>query len=110
MYLNLDLLYNIDKYLYPLFYYKIIHWGHLVYSPMIKKSVYKNNHIIYSDYITKKYNEYKEVSLVSTFDDTGYIFTENTINFDGRFTFIKYKPFKINKTDLIFLKSNTRIN
>ena len=108
MYLNLDLLYNTYNYIYPLFYYKDNYdYGRQVYSPMIKKSVYKNAcGITYSDYITKKY-KYKGVSF---FDDTGYIFTENTINFNVSFIFNKCKPFKLTKEDLYFLKSNTRIN
>ena len=109
MYLNLDLIYNVNNYLYPLFYYKIKHREFLVYSPMTKKSVYKNAcGIIYHDFITKKYNEYKGVSLVCTFDDTGYIFTENTLNFND-FIFNKCKSFRVRKEDLYFLKSNTRI-
>ena len=110
MYLNLDLLYNTYNYIYPLFYYKDNYdYGRQVYSPMIKKSVYKNAYgITYSDYITKKY-KYKVVSLVCTFDDTGYIFTENTLNHNG-FICNKCKPFKLESEDLYFIKSNTRIN
>ena len=109
MYLNLDLLYNIDKYIYPLFYYKFKYGYDLteIYSPMTKKSVYKNiQDIIYSDFITKKY---KGSSLLGIFDDTHYIFTENLLNYDG-FIYNKCKPFKLSKKDLHFLKSNTRIN
>ena len=105
MYLNLDLLYNVNNYLYPLFYYKN-KYVHVVYSPMTKKSVFKNNQdsITYLDFITKKYG-----NSGSSFDTTICIFTENTLNHNG-FIYNKCKPFKLESEDLYFLKSNTRIN
>ena len=108
MYLNLDLLYNVDNYLFPLFYYKFEYdYGRQVYSPMTKKFVFKDNQdsITYFDFITKKYGNsgssfnYKII----------FIFTENRLNHNG-YVFNKCKPFKLNKKDLYFLKSNTRIN
>ena len=105
MYLNLDLLYNVDNYIYPLFYYRVKYGCDEIYSPMTKKSIYKSDYNIYYDFITKKY-KYKGVS---SFDDTHYIFTENTLNHNGSI-YNKCYPFKLSKKDLYFLKSNTRIN
>ena len=111
MYLNLDLLYNTYNYIYPLFYYKYCNNDSEceVYSPITKKSVYINSYFIafWYDFITKKY---KSGSFVGIFDYTHDIYTENTINFNGSFILKKCKPFKLNKKDLYFLKSNTRIN
>ena len=117
MYLNLDLLYNVNNYLYPLFYYKYEYISDTfiygVYSPMTKKSIFKNKLLnlksyddlpIYYDYITKKYG-----NLGSTFNETYHIFTENTLNYYNCI-YNKCKPFKLNSEELYFLKSNTRIN
>ena len=109
MYLNLDLIYNVNNYLYPLFYYKYCNNDPEceVYSPMTKKSVYKNcDYVIYYDFITKKY-EY--LAKIFDFDDTDCIFTENTLKYYDSIL-EKCKPFKLNKEYLYFLKSNTRIN
>ena len=106
MYLNLDLLYNTYKYLYPLFYYGDNYGGREIYSPMTKKSITKSlNWTTCYDYITKKLNDDGRKSrFILT-----RIFTENTLNIDG-FIFDKCDPFKLNFEDLYFLKSNTRIN
>ena len=107
MYLNLDLLYNVNNYLFPLFYYRDDYGNFKIYSPMTKKSVYEIEFCnVYFDYITKKY-EY--LVKIFDFDDTGYIFTENTLN-KGGYIYNKCKSFKLTKEDLHFLKSNTRIN
>ena len=112
MYLNLDLLYNIDNYLFPLFYYQSCGYksSYKVYSPMTKKFVYINRcYGIYYDLITKqkclKEILYKRI----IFDDTKYIFTENTIIHITSF-YNKCNPFKLNSEDLYFLKNNIRIN
>ena len=108
MYLNLDLLYNTYNYLFPLFYYQYYSDDlYEIYSPMTKKSVYKNcDYVIYFDFITKKY-EY--LAKIFDFDDTDFISTENTLMYYDSIL-EKCKPFKLNKEYLYFLKSNTRIN
>ena len=106
MYLNLDLLYNVDKYFYPLFYYKYINFE--VYCPITKKSVYISPcYSICYDFITKKRNWQSDKNI--DFNDTKHIITENTITWKN-IIYKKCKPFKLNSEDLYFLKSNTRIN
>ena len=110
MYLNLDLLYNLNKYLYPLFYYKNCDYNYKssnkVYSPMTKKYIFNSTENVYYDFITKKMqNGY----FIFDFDDKPYIITENTITWRN-IIHKKCKPFKLNSEDLYFLKSNTRIN
>ena len=87
MYLNLDLLYNTYNYLFPLFYYQ--HYSNLyeIYSPMTKKSVYKNS-----------------------LEDISYYYsiTETEFNMSG-IKFIRCKPFKLDKLSFEYLKSNKRI-
>ena len=91
MYLNLDLLYNVNKYLYPLFYYKNAYWGgYCIYSSMTKK------------FIIGKYIYYDVNSI-------NYIFTENRLIHNG-FIFNKCKPFNLTKKEIVFLKNNIRIN
>ena len=107
-YLNLDLLYNVNDFLFPLFYYQSCNYSssYRVYCPMAKKCVYINPYYtICYDFITKKRNCQKDV----IFDDTKYIFTENTAKYKN-ITYNKCKPFKLNSKDLYFLKNNTRIN
>ena len=109
MYLNLDLLYNIYDYLYPLFYYNHYYYkiDNIVYSPMTKKFLFKYpSHSIYYDFITKKRCclKPKRIGFYSN-----YIFTENTFNRNGVIN-NKCKPFKLNSEDLYFLKSNIKIN
>ena len=106
MYLNLDLLYNVNNYLFPLFYYKDNYGNFEIYSPMTKKSIFTSYYNIYYDFITKKY-EY--LSKIFDFDVTNYIFTENILNYRDSIL-KKCKPFKLESEDLYFLKSNTRIN
>ena len=109
MYLNLDLLYNVNKYLYPLFYYEYNYEKREIYSPMTKKSINKYvfnwTTYLFIDYITKnfKYNN-RNISFTET-----RIFTENTFIRNGNI-YNKCDPFKLTKKELHFLKSNTRIN
>ena len=49
MYLNLDLLYNINHFLFPLFYYNDGNTSE-VYSAIYQRSVYKSNGIRYYHY------------------------------------------------------------
>ena len=113
MYLNLDLLYNVDNYLFPLFYYNGCNYNYKssnkVYSPITKKCIFNS---VYYDFITKKMqNGY----FIFDFDDTKHIITENTITWINTITwkniiYNKCNPFKLNSEDLYFLKNNTRIN
>ena len=109
MYLNLDLLYNVNDYLYPLFYYKQ-KYGRKVYCPITKKSIVNHDDtIIYYDYITFNYH-FIENNIIFNFPNDIYYFTqENSLiltNIDG----YKCDPFYLDKDKLEFLKSNTRIN
>lgn len=106
MYLNLDLLYNVDKYIFLLFYCKRIINSttyKTVYSPITKKSItYVYNTFVFLDYSTLNI-KYKN-------DQTVYKFHQCQ-NFK-RFKYIeknKCKPFLFSKKDLNFLKSNKRI-
>ena len=95
MYLNLDLLYNIDKYLFPLFYYKGELYK-LVYSPMTNKSAYfyNNDFCVYFNYYLKK----------------DYTITKDIIYYKDLLLYNKCKPFKINKKHLKFLENFISIN
>ena len=109
MYLNLDLLYNIDKYLFPLFYYTYEccdnSYVYAVYTPTTKKAVFKNEvYIAYSDYMTKKYEELGKI-----FYSTNHKITENIFIQCG-YIFKKCEPFELDKKDFFYLKNNTRIN
>ena len=110
MYLNLDLLYNIDTYLYPLFYYM----GESVfevYSPMTKKGVYIEDWIItYFDYISRKYYENQNDTITIRTIYNKFNFTESHVLWDGEIILDKCIPFKLKKQDILFLKSNKRIN
>ena len=109
MYLNLDLLYNIDNYLYPLFYYQSCNYksNYRVYSPMIKKFLYIYScYSVYYDFITKKM---QTRYFILHFDDKPYIITENTITWRN-IIHKRCNPFKLNSKDLYFLKNNIRIN
>ena len=111
MYLNLDLLYNVNKYLYPLFYYGDKYGKREVYCPITKKSIniHINDiiHTFYYDFITKnsKYNN-RKISFTEYCKTR--IFTENTLNRNG-YIYNKCNPVKLTKKELHFLKSNTRI-
>ena len=108
MYLNLDLLYNVEIYLFPLFYYKD-YYSYIVYSPITKKST---SGIFFRDYITLNFKwntsyEPKEPQ-VFPFKKENYIVTEiEFIRYGSKD--IRCDPFKISKKEIDFLKSNTRI-
>ena len=109
MYLNLDLLYNTYKYLYPLFYYGD-GWNQCVfYSSMTKKSVCINYPFMkhYYDFITFKLQSYNNKN--STYNMPPCTITEKYIQFSEKYLY-KVKPFKLDKETSSFLKSNTRIN
>ena len=102
MYLNLDLLYNVDMYL--LFYYKndSCPYTFFIYSPVYKKSVYKSNYnheyYYYCDHIT---NLYKRRNTINSFYyDINDILSES---------YTKCKPFFLEKKYIEYLKSNERI-
>ena len=110
MYLNLDLLYNINDYFFPLFYYKS-RYTKEVYCPITKKSIlfyyvneitglglYKKRTTNYYDYITLKLKNYD--NKIYSFDNCQ--FTEKTT--------ISCNPFYLDKKYLDFLTNNIRIN
>lgn len=100
MYLNLDLLYNVNKYIFVLFYYRTTHFNHrIVYSPMTKKSIYFGFETDYLDYST--------LNLKCKRGTFGFSETETEFKF--KFNEYRCKPFLFSKKDLNFLKSNKRI-
>ena len=112
MYLNLDLLYNTYKYLYPLFYYGDNYGKREVYSPMTFKSVLVN----FSDnYFSLTLYDYKSAfsrknNVIEEFFAYNCTFTENVFYFDKEVYMEKCKPFlELDPENLYFLKSNTRI-
>ena len=91
MYLNLDLLYNTYKYLFPLFYYGDGFNYYAVYSPITKKVVFFHNSCSYHIDNNHKINYSK------------FYFTKEYIYwFDTHF--YKSSPFKINKEIKSYLK------
>ena len=116
MYLNLDLLYNINDYFFPLFFYKLDFNLNVclyeVYSPMFKKSInfFKNKNFIYIDYITGKYkNDYNEIHDLN-FEVSNYQFTEKEIrNHNNNIDGYKCNPFYLDKKYIDFLTNNIRI-
>ena len=121
MYLNLDLLYNINDYLYPLFYYKNYNsYLSTVYSPTTKKSIcfycneitglglYEKRITNYYDYITLKYKNYDNT--IYYFELDCFQFTEKNTTSCNIIRGYKCNPFYLDKDKLEFLKSNTRIN
>ena len=103
MYLNLDLLYNVDMYLLPLFYYKksiFYRYEIFVYCPITKKSVYQYNNYNYNynDHITNLC-KWKNNTIGSFYYDIDCISESYT----------KCKPFFLEKKYIEYLKSNERI-
>ena len=116
MYLNVDLLYVLDEYLFLLFYYRS-NFSLSVYSPITKKSV-----IIYDGYLSSNPDECRDAILIDHIINNfkqfpeglllkangSFIFTEKRyFCFDTEF--LKCKPFKLDKKLILFLKSNKRI-
>ena len=93
MYLNLDLLYNVNIYLYPLFYYKDASFEQ-VYCPITENSVYFYNNVFLT-FDSSNNPVYKKDHTITK--DT--IYYENIVNFN------KCKPFKIDKEYLKYLKN-----
>ena len=115
MYLNLDLLYNIDKYLFPLFYYSKENYGYYghyeVYSPMTFKSIFVNvNYNWFSLYDYKNSLTSCSEKVIMKFYMQNCTFTENIFYYEKKVYMEKCKPFKLNPENLYFLKSNIRIN
>ena len=116
MYLNLDLLYNVEIYFFPLFYYKHGYSSFVIYSPITKKSVECgnccNDHFIYCDYISCKsflkttgFNNGK----MESFKKEDYSITEiEYIFFNIKYS--KCNLIKLKKEELEYLKSNIRVN
>ena len=102
-YLNLDLLYVLDNYTFPLFYYSNKYRSfYKVYSPMTLKSIFKDSRNYY-DYLTKK-TRLIDRTIVKF--DTFEITEKNAIYYENNIC----ESFKLSKKDISFLKSNIRIN
>ena len=98
MYLNLDLLYNTYKYLFPLFYYKRKYDNVSeceVYSPMTKKTVFFLNSCSYYIDNTNHKNIYSKI----------YFTKEYIYWFDNKY--YQTSPFKINKEVTSYLKNKS---
>ena len=110
-YLNLDLLYNVNNYLYPLFYYEYKDKNDReVYCPITKKSiVYHDNILTCYDYITFNFH-FIEKNIISNFPNDIYHFTQENSLMVTNIHGYKCDPFYLDKDKLEFLKSNTRIN
>ena len=110
LYLNLDLLYNVNQFLFPLFYYSA-NRIRVIYSPMTLKSVCieEKDVVRFFDYITQK---------IKMNNHTGPLevkmeFTEETLEWSGIFfledvTLNRTEPFKFKKES--FLKSKINLN
>jgi len=116
LYLNLDLLENVNEYLYPLFYYKGNNCRE-VYFPVTKKSIYYNYNYNYK-YNYTKYYDYLNNTWTLPVKNSSYIyklvaiykFTENNIYWKDIEICKKSNPFRIPKKDLNYLKSLNRLN
>jgi len=101
-YLNLDLLYNIDNYLFPLFYYNS-ESGYKVYSPMTNKEIFIWGALYFPEKGIVLYHDYK--TNVCLDENLKHILKKKE-NFNA---VERCKPFKLLKKDINFLKSNTRL-
>ena len=105
---NLYLLENINRYLFPLFYYGDNSIRHVVYCPVTFKFLLLFNYAddMLIDYSTKKFlNNYGQLYCYTFKND----FTEEFF-YDNSKKFLKRcKPFKIQKDYLNFLNSKTRL-
>ena len=125
LYINLDLLYNINEFLFPLFYYeyKIFTrlYGmaleefqgrytnfHVIYSPMTLKSVCIDPQDVdkFFDFFTQKI---KVDNMIRLFNIYIMTFSEKSLNWDDRIL-NRTEPFKLKKEYISFLKSKTRLN
>ena len=108
MYINLDLLYNVDNYLFPLFYNPESEFE--VYSPMTNKGIFIWGYL----YLEKGLVLYYDYKTNVCLDDKSKTYIKKTINFNEK-SFKKfnpcksYKSYKLSKKDINFLKSNTRL-
>ena len=109
MYLNLDLLYVLDAFTFPLFYYSNGR-SQEIYCPLTLKSIFKMNvnYIEYCDYMTSSCTINN--STFTMINNDLYKFTEEYYLYKGTIWLEKCKPFKIKEKEYIFLKSNKRIN
>ena len=108
---NLDILENINRYLFPLFYYKSLNSIECeVYCPATLKSMYFFNFDCETlmDYSTKKsFNPFSRK--IEFFPLNNYIFTRDFYYLGSVKYMKKCNPFRISKEYLNFLKSKTRI-
>jgi len=103
---NLDLLENINRYLFPLFYYSNEDSREYeIYFPSTLKSVYFDlNFILFHDHLTKK-----ELYRRNLEKNNKYSFTQK-FSYIGTFKDLKRcNPFKISKKYLKFLNNKTRL-
>ena len=105
MYLNLDLLYNVDIYLCPLFYYKYKKIDAIIYSPMTKKYMYM---YIYGCKGQYNYTYYDDITNLCKSENTISSFNNDIDSNISRY-YTKSKPFFLEKEHIKYLKSNERI-
>lgn len=114
LYLNLDLLENINRYLFPLFFYKWnnvcnYNWN-IIYSPMVQKFIFnKNSQYYISDILTEKCID-TDINILFKISVT-WLKNKNCFNY-GHYSFVRHKVFISKKTALHiskYLKNNKRI-
>ena len=111
MKLNLDLLENVNKYLYPLFYYTYSNNENEIYCNITFKTVYYHyDSFIYYDYVnnTRKFIKEKFIEQLST-HELNFIYTKNIIYANNEERAYKTNPFKISQKDLNYLRSSERL-
>ena len=113
MYLNLDLLYNVYKFLFPLFYYKSIQGSCIIYLPITKKSIsiYPSKTIYYNDHITGTFRISDDNDIYGGNKDNQnnwvYFIEKRIIYYATEFKKCNLK--KIKKEHFDYLKNNIRI-
>jgi len=110
VYLNLDLLENVNKYLYLLFYYGFSNCSESreIYCSRTFKSVriyYK--FITYFDNLNKTYKVYGDCLVFKQYIKCRY--TKNNSYYDGIIRSSKIQPFKISQEHLNYLRSSERL-
>ena len=114
LYLNLDLLENVNGYFYPLFYYCFNNCFNNyaykeIYCSRTLKSVRidEDGCIIYFDNLNETYRNYQDFWVWKQCIRREY--TKNYSYFDGMISSFSIKPFKIDQEHLNYLRSSERI-
>ena len=106
MYLNLDLLYNVNDFLFPLFYYENKEKnGREVYCPITKKGIYFFKGYSKSYFFNYKIRKLGTDTCVRPFNIQYYFTSENVFNKTEK-VMTKTSPFKLSQKDIKFLKSS----